>query len=389
MKRDNYLIRGGTIVDGSGDPSRVGDVRLRQNRIEEVGTNLPADQSEVVDATGLLVTPGLIDLHTHCYHGTGIWSVDPAEIGLRTGVTTMLDTGSAGCLSYGTFHLYVIPTAREDIYALLNISQLGVQGHKDHDPTVYDLSERRHIHPGNAIECIERYPDRILGTKARLTLEFADNNVEHEYAAMHGAIEAARKTGRICMFHHVASGIPLHEVLEVMNPGDILTHIYHGKGDGGFESKGCEPAEAMRRARDRGIVMDVGHGIGSFTWRVAEPACQQHGFWPDTISTDAHQFNLNTVVYDMPTTMTKFLYLGMSLEQVVRRSSWEPAKAMGLSDRLGLLKPGFEADVALLRLEQGRHELTDVKGAVRHADQKLVPFMTFKRGECFRPTDSD
>jgi len=342
-----------------------------------------------VDATRLLVTPGLNDLHSHCFHGTGLWSVDPAEIGLRTGVTTLLDTGSAGCISYGTFHLYVIPSTREDIYALLNISQLGVQGHGHHDPTIYDLSDRRHIHPGNAIECIERYPDRILGTKARLSSVLADDNVENEYAAMNGAIEAARKTGRICMFHHVASGIPLHEVLNVMSPGDILTHIYHGKGDGGFGEQGGEPSEALRRARDRGVVLDVGHGIGSFCWRVAEPACQQHDFWPHTISTDVHQFNLKTVVFDMPTTMTKFLYLGMPLEQVVRHSSWEPAKVMGLADRLGLLKPGFEADVALLHLEQGRHELTDVEGAVRHADQKLVSVMTFKRGECFRSANSD
>lgn len=384
MPAPSTLIRGGTILDGTGQPSFVSDVRLRGNCIEAIDVDLPVNDSEIVDAAGLFVTPGLIDLHAHVYHGTGIFSVDPTAVGLATGVTTLLDAGSAGSLSYETFSRYVMPAVREEIYALLNISQVGVQGHPQADPVSRDLYEAGHIDVEKAVACIERHPDRILGAKARLTAWLANDRLENEQAAMHGVIEAASRTGRWCMIHHVASAISKRELLEALRPGDIVTHMYQGRGDSGFDATEGMPESAMIAARERGIRFDVGHGIGSFVWRIAEPATQQHGFWPDTISTDIHQFNLHTVVFDMPTTMTKFLYLGMPLEEIVQRSTWEPAKIMGLDGRLGRLKKGLEADVALFHLEAGRHPLTDVEMQVRYGDRKFVPVMAFKSGNRFK-----
>jgi dihydroorotase len=181
------------------------------------------------------------------------------------------------------------------------------------------------------------------------------------------------------MVHHIASKVPLGDVLGSLRPGDIYTHLYHPHPDHGFDDRGA-PLDVLRAARDRGILFDVGHGVGAFAWRVAEPACQRFGFWPDTISTDLHQFNLHGPVFDMPTTMSKFLHLGMGLERVIRASTSEPARAMGLADRLGRLAPGRQADLTLLRLEEGRFPLRDVEGQERVASRRLAAVAVCKRG---------
>lgn len=375
------LISGGTIIDGTGSAPFAGDLRIDGESIVEVGPKLAADEDQIIDATGLLVTPGLIDLHVHCYAGLGLFSVEPAQIGLKTGVTSMIDTGSAGGLNYGPFHRFVMPAAREDIYALINIAQHGVQGHPDIDPYLGDLHEAKHIHAGSAVACISAHRDRIVGVKARLTESLTDGHPENERIAMHAAIEAGAATGLPCMFHHVMSSIPLSELLDVMRPGDILTHFYHGRGDGGFDSSRGAPSEMLTLARQRGIILDVGHGVGSFDWRVAEPACRDHGFYPDTISTDLHQFCIQGPAYDMPTTMSKFLHLGMPLEKVIEASTSAPARAVNLHNRVGRLIPGMQADVALLRLVEEEVDLVDVDGAVRTAARRLVAATAIKRGE--------
>ena len=379
------LISGGTIIDGTGSEPFVGDVIVSGETIASVGPSAAASGDDVVDASGLLVTPGLIDLHVHCYSGLGLFSVDPAEIGLETGVTTMIDTGSAGCLNFGPFHLFVMPGAAEEIYALLNIAQHGVQGHPDYEPFLGDLHEGKHIHAGNAVDCIEAHRDRIVGVKARLTEALTDGRPQNERIAMHAAIEAGEATGLPCMFHHVASSIPVEELLELMRPGDILTHVYHGRGDQAFDLEGGAPSDALRRARQRGIILDVGHGVGAYSWRVAEPACLEHGFYPDTISTDLHQFCVDGPTYDMPTTMSKLLHLEMPLERVIEASTYAPAHAVGLHSRVGSLVPGKQADVALLRLVEGEFDLVDVEGEVRVATRRLECAMTIKRGRRYRP----
>jgi dihydroorotase len=375
----SYLIAGGTVHDGSAAPVRA-DVRIRDGHISEIGPDLRPGQEQVFDATGLHVMPGLIDLHTHVYGGMGIFSVCPEEAGLRTGVTTLVDTGSAGALNYGTFRRYVMEQAEEDIFAYLNIAQYGVQGHPDIDPFLGDLHEIRHLHAGSAVACIKKYPDRIVGMKVRLTASLAEGKIENEYAGLNGAVEAASRTGLRCMVHHTASGIPISTVLETLRPGDVYTHMYNGRAGRGFDEETGAPHVSQLRARERGIFFDVGHGVGSFGWHVAEPACQKYGFWPDTISTDIHQFNLNGPVWDMATTMSKFLYLGWPLADVVRASTSAPAKALGKQDTLGHLKVGRSADVTVLRLDEGSFPLLDIYLKVRMGRQRLVPVAAWKRG---------
>jgi dihydroorotase len=372
------LIQRGTLIDGSGAPGKAADVRIVDGSISAIDQHIPPQPGdETVDATGLYVCPGLIDLHVHCFAGTGAFSLDPDRIGIRSGVTTLLDTGSAGSLNYPTFARFVMPAFDEEVYALLHIAQLGALGHPKIQPPVGELTEPRLINEDAAVACIEKYPDRILGTKARLTADLADGNAAMERLAFDGALSAARRTDRWCMIHHVASSIPVADALGALRGGDVYTHCYHGAGDGPFDPKPCD---AARDARQRGVIFDVGHGMGAFAWRIAESACQQYDFWPDVISTDLHQFNIDGPVFDMATTLSKFLHIGMPLERVIEAATGTPARVMGLADRIGRIKVGLQADVVLLKLAEGQCELVDVEGKARTARHRLQVVRTFKRG---------
>lgn len=377
------LIRNGLVCDGSGKPPARADVRIVDGLIHEIGPDLvPRGEGKerVIDASGLIVSPGLIDLHVHVFSGMGLYSVDPADAGLRYGVTSMLDTGTAGSLTYETMSRFIIPAAQEDVYALLNISMIGaLQGHPKFPPYMGDLNDGRHADVPSAIACVRKHPERIVGMKVRLTSGLANFDEANEWAGFRGVFEAAEQTSLPCMIHHAASRIPTETVLKALRKGDMYTHLYHPHPDHAFTEEG-EPLDTLHDARARGVVFDVGHGVGAFVWRVAEPACQRFGFWPGTISTDVHQFNLAGPVFDLPTTMSKFLWLGMPLEQVIRATTAAPAAAMRIDDRAGLLLPGRPADVALIRREKGRFPLVDVEGDTRWSDERLVADSVCKNG---------
>ena len=348
------------------------------------------DGDKIIDATGLLVVPGLIDLHVHVFRGTGQWSIEPERAGLRTGVTTVLDTGSAGALTYETFHRYIISESKEDIFALLNISVIGcLTGHPDVEPVMGELTDIRHLHVPSAVAMIRKFPDRAIGTKVRLTAALADHKPENEQVAFRGALEAAAQTDTFLMVHHAASNIPTSEMLGSLRPGDVVTHMYHGHFDSSFEGPTGAPSEAALGARERGIVFDVGHGVGSFSWSSAESACCEHGFWPDTISTDVHSFNVNGPVHDMPTTMSKLLHLGMPVHEIIRASTHRPAEVLGMGSRFGSLQPGRQADITLLRLESGAYELYDVQGKARTTTRRFAPISVLKKGILYPCTVSE
>ena len=374
------LIRGGDVYDGSGGPAQRVDIRIANGEIDEIGANLTVRGEQLIDAEGLIVAPGLVDLHVHVFSGIGLFSIDPFEAGLRTGVTTMLDTGTAGALTWANMARFIIPAAAEDIFALLNISMIGcVQGHPKVPPYMGDLNDGRHAHVPSAVECVNRWPERLIGMKVRLTSGLANFDEKNEWAGFHGVFEAAEQTSRPCMIHHAASKIPTETVLKALRRGDTYTHLYNPHPDHCFDEHGA-PLDALLEARSRGVVFDVGHGVGAFAWRVAETACQKFGFWPDTISTDLHHFNLRGPVFDLPTTMSKFLYLGMPLEHVIRAATSVPAAAMRLQDRFGSLQPGLQADVVLLRHERGHFPLEDVEGQIRYSPERIVPVSVCKRG---------
>lgn len=378
----SYLIRGGLLYDGTGAAGVKKDVRVKDGVIEEIGPSLASHggTETEIDAAGRLVAPGLIDLHAHVFDGTGIWSIPAETCGLKKGVTTLLDTGSAGALTYKTFEKYVIPQAQEEIYALLNISMLGcLRGHRDFNPHMGELSDARNISAQAAIDCLEEHRSLLIGMKVRLTAVLADGKEENERLALQAALQAAEATRTPLMVHHAVSNIPTQELLESLRPGDIYTHLYHPHRDRAFEAYG-RPFKVLLEAQQRGVVCDVGHGAGAFSWNVAEAACREHGFWPTTISTDVHAYNIDGPVWDMATTLSKFLYLGMPIEKIIESATSAPARAMGIEQRVGTLEPGKQADIVLLEIEEGEFPLFDVTQEVRTADKKFKVAGTMKKG---------
>ena len=380
MNIDSTLIRNGQVYDGTGAEAQRVDVRIVKGVIQEVGPDLPSQGETIVDATGLLVCPGLIDLHVHVFSGVGLYSIDPVEAGLRTGVTSMLDTGTAGALTYPNMARFILPAAEEDVFTLLNISMIGaIQGHPDFPPFMGDLNDGRHAHVPSAVECARKYPKNLVGMKVRLTSALANYDEKNELAGFDGVFEAADQMGSPLMIHHAASKIPTTTVLKALRSGDMYTHLYHPHPDHAFADDGM-PIDELLEARARGVIFDVGHGVGAFVWRVAEPACEKYGFWPDTISTDLHHFNLRGPVVDLPTTMSKFVYLGMPVKDIVRAVTLNAAKAMRVDDRLGSIQTGKQADITLLKLEKGLFALSDAEGVIRQSSQRLTAEFVCKRG---------
>lgn len=219
--------------------------------------------------------------------------------------------------------------------------------------------------------------------KVRLTSALANYDEKNELAGFEGVFEAADQMGSPLMIHHAASRIPTTTVLNALRSGDMYTHLYHPHPDHAFADDGM-PIDELLEARARGVIFDVGHGVGAFVWRVAEPACEKYGFWPDTISTDLHHFNLRGPVVDLPTTMSKFLYLGMPVKDIVQAVTLNAAKAMRVDDRLGSIQAGKQADITLLKLEKGLFALSDAEGVIRNSSHRLTAEFVCKRGAWHR-----
>ncbi|MBI3629400.1 MAG: amidohydrolase/deacetylase family metallohydrolase [Candidatus Rokubacteria bacterium] len=358
------LIQGGTVVDPGQGPAAVRDVRLADGRVTALGENLrPEPREEVIDARGLLVTPGLIDLHVHVYYGASHYGIEPDPHCLATGTTTVVDAGSAGALTFTAFRKYVIEVAETRILPLLNISATGMLSAE-----IGELEDVRFIDRAKALQTIEANRDLIHGVKVRLSRQQAGANAR---VALTTALETAAAARLPLMVHVGDTPIPLDDILRELRPGDVMTHCFHGREQGVLDERG-RVRDGARRAVSRGVVFDVGHGVGSFAFAVARAALAQD-LRPGTISSDLHVYNVHGPVFDLATTMTKFLALGLGLDEVVRMVTEAPAKVIGAAGRLGTLSPGTAADVTMLRLERGSFELTDARGETMTHGERLVP----------------
>jgi dihydroorotase len=374
----DLLIAGGRVVDPSQGLSALRDVAIGGHQIARLAPNIPrGDAQRIIDATGLVVTPGLVDIHVHVYEGVtpvGI-PVDPNCV--AKGVTTVFDAGSAGAHTFPAFLKQVINVVDTRVFTLLNISVIG-QASFSRDVPYGELLDLRYANPKVAIRVIEEHRGVILGVKVRLSREVAGEN---DLKALALAKEAAVGAGVPLMVHIGGTHSSLSEILAMLGKGDVVTHTFHGREGGILDSAGRVLAE-VRAATSRGVLLDVGHGRGSFSFEVAEKAFQQE-IMPGTISTDLHHGNVGGPVFDLATTLSKFLDLGLSLEQVVERATTNPAKAFGLPNGLGTLKEGAEADVALFSIAQGDFEFADAVGAKRVGHHKLVLSATIKAGRIY------
>lgn len=374
----DLLIRNGRVIDPAAGVDGKRDVAVRGGRVVDVGSNLTEPAAEVIDASDLLVTPGLIDMHVHIYAGVSHYGIPPDPTCLARGVTTAVDAGTSGCETFAGLRRYIIECSATRLFALLNISRIGLVTGAELDPPVGELDDLRHLQVPAAVRCIEANRDVILGIKLRLSANLAADG-KNELAALKLAREAADAVGLPIMIHTPKSSLPLPTILAEMRAGDILTHCYHAHESGILNTSG-EVLFECRKAIERGVRLDVGHGKGSFSYEVARTAMRQ-GVLPDTISSDLHRYNLDGPVFDLATTVSKFLHLGLELPDALKRVTSTPASLIKMEKELGTLAVGAAADVAVFRLRQGRRALEDSIGRCEELAKWLEPVYVVRAGK--------
>ncbi|MBM3728035.1 MAG: amidohydrolase/deacetylase family metallohydrolase [Acidobacteria bacterium] len=378
--RYDVIVRGGRVVDPARKLSAIRDIAIRGTKVARVAENIPLSEARLVlDARGRIVTPGLIDIHVHVYDGVAPLGIPADPNCIAKGVTTAVDAGSAGAHTFPGLRRMVINTAATRLYALLNISVVGQSTLSDDNPWG-ELLDLRYANPKLAIRTIEQNRDVILGVKIRLTRNIAG---DHDLEALKLAREASDAVGLPLMVHIGGQYSPLPRILAMLKRGDVITHSFRG-GEGGILDAQGRIIPDVRRAVEQGVHLDVGHGAGSFSWRTAETAVKQE-LLPGTISSDVHQFNVAGPVFDLATILSKFLHLGLTLEQVIERATASPARVFGFPSGLGTLAEGAEADIAILKMEEGDFEFLDSEQPrqLRIAHRKLVPVATLKGGQLY------
>jgi dihydroorotase len=369
MKFD-LLIKGGEVVDPSSGQNGRLDVAIKRNRIAAVERDIPIEAAaRVIDADGQYVTPGLVDLHTHVYHHVTFWGIDPDPVAARSGVTTWLDVGSAGAFNWPGFREFIVKPAEVRIYGLLNISSIGLTA------ATGELANLDYCDVDLCCKLIELHRDLILGVKVRIDA----NTVRGSGIEPLRRARAAAERCDLPMMVHIGIGPPaVADVLALMRPGDILTHCFTGNSMRIIDERG-RLLDAAKRAWDAGIIMDIGHGAGSFSFETAE-ALISAGYMPDVISSDIHQLSIHGPLFDMPTCLSKFLALGMSFPDVIRAATARPAEVLGLQHELGTLKVGALADLALFTIQQGHFPFYDVFMNMRAGTQLIRNTLTIANG---------
>jgi len=366
----DLLLKGGHVIDPKNKISAPRDVAIAKGKIAEVAPDIPATRArKVVDVSSLHVTPGILDIHVHVFAGegpayTGQNSVFPDDHTFRSGVTTVVDAGSPGWRNLADFRRRIVERSRTRVLATLNIVGHGMAGAIEQDTTDMD--------PKATAEAALRNKDIIVGIK---TAHYA----APDWIAVDRAVEAGELASMPVMvdFGTFTEKRPFQDlVLKKLRPGDMYTHMYLAWVPMLDENKKVLPY--LFEARKRGVLFDVGHGGGSFVFRHAVPAIRQ-GFIPDSISTDLHITSMNAGMKDMLNVMSKFLNMGMSLDDVILRSTWNPARQVR-REELGHLSVGAPADVSVLRLQSGDFGFVDVYGARLRGNRKLAAELTIRNG---------
>jgi len=369
----DIVIRGGEVIDPSQGMRQVCDVAISNGKIAAVQDSIDCSAAtNVVDARGQLVTPGLIDLHVHVYPHAPL-GLDPDSLCPAGGVTTMLDAGTAGSYNFGAFRRETIDRASTQIFSLVNLSCIGLIA-----ANLGELRDRRYADPDGVVATIERNRDVAVGVKIRAGAHIIGEG-EQGWANLNDAIRAARNSNTWLMVHIGESPMSIPELADALAPGDCITHCFKA-GSTRITDDAGKIFEGIHAAAERGVIFDVGHGYGSFNWEVVQNALDD-GFEPTTISTDLHVKNLHGPVYDMPTTMSKFLMLGVPLERVIEMSTTKPAQILNQEGELGTLKVGSVADIAVFERLTGEFIFTDSYRQPKAGSDLLVASTTVRRGE--------
>lgn len=372
MKYD-LLLMGGKIVDKTSSIDRVMDIGVEGEVIAEVGPDLnPSEARRVIDVSGFLVSPGLIDFHAHAFLGARELGIETDPTCLASGVTTLVDAGSTGAATFEGFKEFLIERAETRLLAFLHISSIGLADLLTGESTYLPL-----LNPQRTAEMANKYPGLILGIKVRQQKENVGNN---GIEPLKLAKKAASLAGGLPTMVHVTNPpVPLSQILDLLEPGDIVSHFLHGRGMGILNAENRVYA-SVREARLRGIIFDVGHGRNHLNFPVARRALDE-GFLPDTISSDLTRQGKAGVVRNLLHCLSKFLTLGMDLPSVLACATINPAHIMKMEGVIGTLKKGACADIAVLSLEAGEFDFEDCDGHTIRGQKRLASQYTIRRGK--------
>ena len=378
----NFLLKGGRLIDPASGRDGLFDVRVRGGIVDAIGADLPPDGAAVIDVKDQIVTPGLIDVHLHLMKGLGAFGVDPDVFGVGSGVTTVVDAGSAGHSLLNVFRNYVTDNAKTRVLNYINLSTLGgVTG-----PGYSILADPRVIDEDKIEKAVEANRDIIVGIKIMAT------------GGALGAqglkpLERARKLGdslKLPLLVHIGESwtkdtAPVHvgDVLKYLRPGDIVTHMFTVHPGGLLDGNG-KLWPQVRDAKQSGVLMDVGHGLHNLNFDIARRVLDQ-GLHPDGVSTDGHRGNRAGPVYDLPTTMAKLMALGFSLNQVIEMATANAAKLLGREGDLGTIRVGQPADISVLKLEEREWQAVDSQKGTIPAHQALLPVYAILRDTIYEP----
>ena len=376
----NYelIIKNGTVVDPAQGIHARKDVAFANGRVSAISDDIPtSDAREVLDAEGCFVTPGLIDLHVHVFYGVSHFGIEPDPTCLARGATTVVDAGSAGADTFPGFRKYVIDVSDTRILAQLNISSQGMLTQE-----IGELENPDYADVGKACRMIEQHRDIILGVKVRLTRETIVGT-RAGMLPLHRAREAADAAGLPIMVHPQDAWCEsIDEILALMGERDILTHCFHDMACGILDENG-RIRDSVHDAIERGVIFDVGHGAGSFSWDIVQKAMAQ-GVEPTTISSDLHIYNVHGPVYDLINVVNKFLYLGMSLDDALAKVTSIPAETILMPGQVGTLAVDAWGDAVIFELREGEFQLVDANDQVRVGKQVLEPIVVVKGGQVYR-----
>jgi len=368
----DLLIIGGTVLNPATGVRQKLDVGIADGRIAAVQSKLAHENAKnVLEVGGCYVTPGLIDFHVHSYWGVNPYGFDADPICLAAGVTTAVDAGSAGPINFPGFKKLIHEQALTRMLGFIALAQHGVLN----DPG--ELENLRFADPEAAARTVAENRSIGVGIKVRLHKKSVGDNGRE---ALRLAIKAGDASRSPVMVHIGNTGISMEEIVETLRAGDIVTHCYTPQQPSIVDERG-RLRDAVRKARERGVIFDVGHANGHFDFNLVRRAMGD-GLSPDVISTDLHgRMGPDNPVVDMPTTMTKFLHLGLTLDQIVAACTIKPARVIGWQDRIGSLEVGREADVAVLQLIDEPVKLRDCVGGEISVNQRIAARWTIRRGE--------
>jgi dihydroorotase len=403
MLKYDLLLKGGEVIDPAQGLRAVRDVAFRDGKVASVEAGIPVGEArEIIDVTGKLVTPGLVDIHGHYFNHFFSSATDADDACLPTGVTTSVDAGSSGWLHFDAFKEYILSKQETRLYALINLSSMGMYSMGgDFGPTIGigggpqtllpdrqigELQDLRYAQVQPAVDCIKDNANVALGVKVRIDTRISGE--ANSIPCLERGRQVADLADSFMMVHVARTPIPLAKVLEYMRPGDIVTHCFHSAENNVLDAQGNIRPEVLE-ARAKGILMDVGAVRYNFGVEVSRAAIEQ-GFPPDTLGTDmSRRPDGEPIAYSVPDLMSMYMGLGMTLDEVVAAATSNGARAIGQEGVLGTLKPGAAGDAAVLEMEEGEFKYDDADGALVKCGQRVNPVMTIVGGRRWQRASDD